>query len=129
VPFSRPLRYRNETIQLPTARSTRPLVGHEKGIDVRIALDIVRQAIDGTYDVALLFSQDQDLSEVVDEIKLIAKQENRWIRVACAFPESPAAEAARRQRRGLDPDRSRSLRHLPRSQRLQAEDARPLNLH
>jgi uncharacterized LabA/DUF88 family protein len=33
-----------------------------------------RQAIDGTYDVALLFSQDQDLSEVVDEVKLIAQQ-------------------------------------------------------
>lgn len=98
VPFSRPLRYRNETIQLPDGTQHTSLVGHEKGIDVRIALDIVRQAIDGTYDVALLFSQDQDLSEVVDEVKLIAQQESRWIRVACAFPESPASG----KRRGVN---------------------------
>ena len=98
VPFSRPLRYRNETIQLPDGTQHTSLVGHEKGIDVRIALDIVRQAIDGTYDVALLFSQDQDLSEVVDEVKAIAQQESRWIRVACAFPESPASG----KRRGVN---------------------------
>ena len=70
-------------------------MGHEKGIDVRIALDVVRQAIDGSYDVALLFSQDQDLSEVVDEVKLVARQTNRWIRVACAYPESPASGTQR----------------------------------
>ncbi len=91
VPFSRSLRYRNETVQLPDGSQHSSLVGHEKGIDVRIALDVVRQAIDGTYDVALLFSQDQDLSEIVDEVKLIARQQSRWIRVACAFPESPAS--------------------------------------
>jgi len=40
-------------------------------------------------DVALIFSQDQDLSEVPDEVREISMQENRWIKVACAFPTSP----------------------------------------
>jgi len=95
VPFSRSLRYRNETIRLPDGTQHTSLVGHEKGIDVRIALDVVRQAIDGSFDVALLFSQDQDLSEVVDEVKLVARQTKRWIRVACAYPESPVSGAQR----------------------------------
>jgi hypothetical protein len=42
------------------------------------------------YDVALIFSQDQDLSEVADEVKEISIQQRRWIKVACAFPVSPA---------------------------------------
>jgi hypothetical protein len=77
-------------ITLPGGSQLTRLDGHEKGIDVRIALDIMRQAIDGTCDVALVFSKDQDLSEVVDEVKLISQQQDRWIRLACAFPESPA---------------------------------------
>src|SRR5439155_21614536 len=38
---------------------------------------------------ALIFSQDQDLSEVADEIRLIADIQKRWIKVASAFPVSP----------------------------------------
>ncbi len=70
-------------------------VGQEKGIDVRIALDIVRYALDDKYDVALIFSQDQDLSEAVDDVKKIAKIKDRWIRLACAFPVSPTVLKAR----------------------------------
>ena len=41
---------------------TRPLRhGNEKGIDVRIALDIVSCVLEHRCDVALVFSQDQDL--------------------------------------------------------------------
>ena len=71
--FSRPLRYRNQTINLPDGTTAVAPVGQEKGIDVRIALDIVRHALDDKYDVALIFSQDQDLSEAVDDVKKIAK--------------------------------------------------------
>ena len=66
--FSRPLRYRNQTIRLPSGQSHTILVGQEKGVDVRLALDIVRLAYKAAYDVALVMSQDQDLSEVADEI-------------------------------------------------------------
>ena len=73
--FSRPLVYRNG-------------VGQEKGIDVRLALDAVRLAHENRYDVALIFSQDQDFSELAVEIKRIAESQNRWVTVVCAYPYS-----------------------------------------
>jgi len=93
--FTRPMRYRNKTVRLPDGSSHTFLTGEEKGIDVRIALDILTGAINGSYDVALVFSQDQDLSEVATEIRTIAQQQDRWIKVACAFPWSPAAHNKR----------------------------------
>ena len=64
--FSRPLRYRNRVVNLPGGRQHTFLTGEEKGIDVRIALDVIRMAHGREYDVALVFSQDQDLSEVAE---------------------------------------------------------------
>lgn len=93
--FARSLRYRNQTVTLPDGRVTTILIGQEKGIDIRIALDVVRLARKGTYDVALIFSQDQDLSEVADEVKAISMEQQRWIRVACAFPVSPTCQNKR----------------------------------
>lgn len=89
VTFSRHLRYRNQTVPLPDGTTTTVLVGQEKGVDVRIALDVVRLAREGAYDVTVLFSQDQDLSEVADEVRAISIVQKRWIKVACAFPVSP----------------------------------------
>lgn len=87
--FTRPLRYRNQLVKLPDGTTFSFLHGEEKGIDVRIALDIIGKAVRNEYDVAIVFSQDQDLSEVADEIRIIARQQNRWIRMACAYPVSP----------------------------------------
>jgi len=87
--FSRNLKYRNQTVQLPGGGTTTILVGSEKGIDVRLALDVVSAARDNACDVALIFSQDQDISEVADEVRAISQQQNRWIKVASAFPNSP----------------------------------------
>lgn len=87
--YSRHLKYRNQTVELPDGGTTTVLVGQEKGIDIRIALDVVRMAREQSFDVALIFSQDQDLSEVADEVRSISRQQNRWIKVACAFPISP----------------------------------------
>ena len=67
----------------------------EKGIDVQIAIDAIRLAHNGTADVLLIFSQDQDLSGVVTEVKTIAREQNRWIRVACAFPYHATAPNGR----------------------------------
>jgi uncharacterized LabA/DUF88 family protein len=61
----------------------------EKGIDVRIAIDIIRLALKGEYDIALIFSQDQDLSEVAKEIRNISKERNIYIKMASVFPENP----------------------------------------
>ena len=66
--FSRPLRYRNRVIRLPDGTEHAYLAGEEKGIDVRIAIDVIRMAHHADYDVAIIFSQDQDLSEVAREI-------------------------------------------------------------
>ncbi|OQA10481.1 MAG: NYN domain protein [bacterium ADurb.Bin374] len=87
--YSRHLKYRNQTVQLPNGNSTTVLVGQEKGIDIRLALDVVRMARANEFDVAVIFSQDQDLSEVADEVRSIAKDQGRWIKVASAFPSSP----------------------------------------
>ena len=76
-------------MKLPNGETSTVLVGQEKGIDIRIALDVVRMARENRYDVALIFSQDQDLSEVADEIKSISMIQNRWIKLACVFPVSP----------------------------------------
>lgn len=92
--FSRPLRYRNQLIPTPSG-VTSALVGQEKGIDVRIALDIVVLAHRQAYDVALVFSQDQDLSEVAAEMRVIARDQARWIKIASAFPWSPTVRKAR----------------------------------
>jgi uncharacterized LabA/DUF88 family protein len=87
--YSRSLRYRNRRVTLPDGRDYTFLTGEEKGIDVRIALDVIRMAHRVEYDVALIFSQDQDLSEVAEEIRAITLEQNRWIKIACAFPFSP----------------------------------------
>ena len=87
--FQRPLRYRNQSIEVPGHGTVTRMVGSEKGIDIRIALDVVSLARRQALDVALVFSQDQDLSEVADEIREIARQQGRWIKMASAFPASP----------------------------------------
>lgn len=92
--YSRPLRYRNKV----SSDGSPVLVGEEKGIDVRIAIDILSCAIRGNCDVALVFSQDQDLSEVADEIRVIAGEQGRWLKIASAFPVSPASH----NRRGIN---------------------------
>jgi hypothetical protein len=70
------------------SREINPTTGKEKGIDIRIALDMVSLFLRNLYDVALLFSQDQDFSEVADEVYSIAREQGRWVKIATAFPES-----------------------------------------
>lgn len=96
--FSRPLRYRNKRVRLPDGTEHTFLDGDEKGIDIRIALDVIRLAHRKAYDVALVFSQDQDLSEAADDLRLIASEQNRWIKIASAFPDSPTC----RNHRGIN---------------------------
>ncbi len=93
--FSRHLRYNNKTVKLPDGRMHTFLSGQEKGIDVRIALDVIKLAHQNVYDVALVFSQDQDLSEVADELRIISEEQKRWIKMASAFPISPTYQNTR----------------------------------
>ena len=87
--FSRPLRYRHSETILPDGSKVQIRLPEEKGIDVRIAIDILRLCLKESYDVALIFSQDQDLSELAVEFRTISKEQDRWIKIASAFPSSP----------------------------------------
>jgi hypothetical protein len=70
-------------------------IPREKGIDLRLALDLLRLARHGEFEVALIFSQDSDLAEVVQEIDALRKEMDRWLVVDCAYPHDPAsAESA-----------------------------------
>lgn len=93
--FTRPLRYRNKTITLADGSEQSTQVREEKGIDVRIAIDMIRLAHHHLYDVAVLFSQDQDLAEVAKEIRTIAHEQDRWIKIASAFPLSSVSHNKR----------------------------------
>jgi uncharacterized LabA/DUF88 family protein len=114
VVFSRTLRYRTRTVRLPDGSEYAFQTAEEKGIDVRIALDVIRLCRSGAYDVALIFSQDQDLSEVAEEVRVIARERERWVKLASAFPCSPASPNRRGiEKNRLDPDGPESLRQLP----------------
>lgn len=65
---------------------------------MRLALDVVRFALERRFDVGLVFSQDQDLSEVADEGRRISAVQDRWLKLACAFPVSPTYQ----NRRGIN---------------------------
>jgi len=87
--FTRELKYRMFRVRDTAGVEHTGFGGVEKGIDIRIALDVIRLAHKKEYDVALVFSQDQDLSEAVDEIRCVSQEQDRWIKVVSAFPMSP----------------------------------------
>ena len=98
VLFSRPLRYHHEEVALPGGATSRVRVPVEKGVDVRLALDLVRLAFADRLDVAIIFSQDQDYTEAANEIRSISKATKRWIKVVSAFPSGPSST----NQRGID---------------------------
>jgi uncharacterized LabA/DUF88 family protein len=81
--ITRPLRYSEELL----SDGTFSYVAREKGIDVRIAIDIISLADKKQFDAALIFSQDQDLAELVPEIHAISNRQSRWIKLASAYPD------------------------------------------
>ncbi|MDP2620334.1 MAG: NYN domain-containing protein [Hyphomicrobiales bacterium] len=95
---TRPLRYRTKSVIDESGNETSITTPQEKGIDIRLALDMVSTARTRQWHVAVIYSQDQDLAEVVTEVQQIAKEQNRWIRICCAFPYGPNATS----KRGID---------------------------
>lgn len=87
--FRKPLVYRD--IRWTDAEGKEHVIrrAEEKGIDLRIGLDLVRLAVNGEYDVAIIFSQDNDLEEAVNEVHAIRQYFDRWIYLECAFPDNP----------------------------------------
>jgi uncharacterized LabA/DUF88 family protein len=95
VVTTRPIRYRKQTIQLPDGTEKIVTTPQEKGVDIRLALDVVSLARKRQFDVAIIFSQDQDLAELVQELIDISGEQSRWIKIASAFPSGPNASAVR----------------------------------
>jgi hypothetical protein len=56
---------------------------------------VISGAHANAYDVAILFCRDDDLSEVADEIRTIAREKKRWIKIASAYPYSPTVRNVR----------------------------------
>lgn len=92
---TRPLRYRRTTERDSIGNEITVSTPQEKGIDVRLALDIVSTARTRQWDVAVIFSQDQDLAEVVQEVREISKEQDRWLEICCPFPYGPNATSGR----------------------------------
>lgn len=47
---------------------------HEKGVDLRLAIDMIKMALSDEYDVAYLLSSDNDLVPAIDECRQLGKQ-------------------------------------------------------
>lgn len=92
--FARPLRYSKQWVK---NRDDKPefveiTKGREKGVDVRLALDLVRLALEGEYDVAVVVSTDTDLDEAVKDVLDLRKRTEIWLAVenaVCVLPVNP----------------------------------------
>jgi len=91
-------RMRKRPVHTPDGRVQMLPTAIEKGVDLKIAVDILQRAHGKQFDVALVFSQDQDFAEVADEIRAVAREQDRWIKIASAYPYSSAS----RTFRGID---------------------------
>lgn len=80
-----PLYFQNGN-EIPQNSTLLVYVGREKGIDISIGVDVIRLALARVFDVAIVFSQDNDLSPVADEIRIIAGEQKRWLKIASAYP-------------------------------------------
>jgi uncharacterized LabA/DUF88 family protein len=96
--FHRNLAYHTEEFTLPDGSTVTRRVPREKGIDIRIALDMVRLVRENALDTIVLFSQDNDLREACDEVKMIAQSQGRFVRIRSAFPQMEDPAKATKQR-------------------------------
>jgi len=88
---TRPLRHVGESVRLSNGTLRVVPMAREKGIDLRLGLDLLRLARQGAFDCALIFSQDGDLAEAVQEVDSLRRELSRWLVVDCAFPDAPGA--------------------------------------
>jgi len=63
--------------------------GQEKGVDVSLAIDLVKLTYEQAYDVAIIISQDWDFGPAVRLAKEIAQSQNRSLVFESAFPRRP----------------------------------------
>lgn len=71
--------------------------GQEKGVDVSIAIDLIRFTYEAKYEVAIILSSDWDYGPAVRLAKEIAKNQRRLLTFESAFPH----QQGRYERRGI----------------------------
>ena len=69
--------------------------GGEKGVDVSLALDLVRATYEQRYDAAIIVSQDADFGPAVNLSKEIATAQGRNLSFESAFPFGPGSSYSR----------------------------------
>lgn len=69
-------------------RGKNVVIPHEKGIDVRMSLDMVRIARQGNVGQIILFSCDQDFTEAVAEARETAFDLGRNLQITSFFPDA-----------------------------------------
>ena len=67
----------------PVRRSQPP---QEKGIDLRIGLDAMELTLQQKYDDLILFSTDQDFTEIKPKVQQIVRDQGREVRLISAYP-------------------------------------------
>lgn len=69
--------------------------GQEKGVDVSLAIDLVRATYERSYDTVIVVSQDGDFGPAIRLAKSIARQQGRRLAFESAFPYGPGSESDR----------------------------------
>lgn len=85
ITYTRPLQYRRVPDRDDPSKQV--MVPMEKGVDIRIALDIVQELQMRESNVMVVFSQDSDFCELSSEIRNIARKQGRWIKFVSAYPK------------------------------------------
>jgi uncharacterized LabA/DUF88 family protein len=86
--FARRLQYTQKQQQMPDGTSVTVPRVKQKGVDIRMGLDVFEMALEDQFDVAVLFCRDQDLRELVPTIRRLAERSGRAIQLVSAFPTS-----------------------------------------
>ena len=86
--YTRRLQYITRQHQVPNGSVLSTTKIKEKGIDMRMGLDVLELGLADVFDVAVLFCRDQDLSEVIPSIRRLGTMQSRRVRLASAYPTS-----------------------------------------
>ncbi len=95
--FARPLKYSSQWVK---NRDEKPafikiIKGREKGVDVRLALDLIWLALADEFDVAVVVSTDTDLDEAIKDVLKLREVTGRWLAVEnaiCVGPVNPVTD-------------------------------------
>ena len=71
------------------------LGGQEKGVDVSLAIDLVKATYEKSYEVVVIMSQDWDFGPAVHLAKSIAREQGRQLVFESAFPYGPGSVSKR----------------------------------